>query len=69
MAPAPVTASPISKADAAKQAEERKGKLAASGAFAVSILVGLLLMSPPWSLIPPVVAALCLSWLWTRPEA
>ena len=47
----------------------RKGKLAASGAFAVSILVGLLLMSPPWSLIPPVVAALCLSWLWTRPEA
>ena len=28
-APVPVTASPISKADAAKQAEERKGKLAA----------------------------------------
>ena len=47
----------------------RKGKLAASGAFAVSILIGLLLMAMPWSLIPPLVAVLCLSWLWTRPEA
>ncbi len=47
----------------------RKGKLAASGAFAVSILAGLLFMSPPWSLIPPLIAVLCLSWLWTRPEA
>ena len=47
----------------------RKGKLAASGAFAVSILIGFLLIAPPWSLIPPLVALLCLSWIWTRPEA
>ncbi len=47
----------------------RKGKLAASGAFAVSILIGFLLIALPWSLIPPLVALLCLSWIWTRPEA
>ncbi len=46
----------------------RTGKKAATGAFAVSIALGLLLMPLPWSLIPPAVAVLCLSWIWTRPE-
>ena len=47
----------------------RTGKKAATGAFAISIALGLLLTHLPWSLIPPVIAALCLSWIWTRPEA
>lgn len=46
----------------------RAGKKAATGAFAVSIALGLLLMPLPWSLIPPAVAVICLSWIWTRPE-
>lgn len=47
----------------------RTGKQAATGAFALSILLGLIFLSLPWSLIPPLVALLCLSWIWTRPEA
>ena len=47
----------------------RKGKLAATGAFAASILFGLWAMRWPYAAIPPVAAAICLSWLWTRPEA
>lgn len=47
----------------------RTGKKAATGAFAVSVILGLLLTGLPWSLIPPVVAVICLSWIWTRPEA
>ena len=47
----------------------RKGKLAATGAFAASIMLGLWAMHWPYAAIPPVVAAICLSWLWTRPEA
>ena len=47
----------------------RTGKLAASGAFAVSILMGFIFLKLPWSLIPPLVAVLCLSWIWSRPSA
>ncbi|MEY3986634.1 MAG: hypothetical protein RLZ59_2079 [Pseudomonadota bacterium] len=47
----------------------RTGKQAATGAFALSILLGLIFLSLPWSLIAPLVALLCLSWIWTRPEA
>lgn len=47
----------------------RKAKLAASGAFAVSIALGFLTLTWPWSLIPVAVALLCGSWLWMRPEA
>lgn len=47
----------------------RTGKQAATGALAVSIAMGFLFLSLPWSLIPPGVALLCLSWIWTRPEA
>lgn len=47
----------------------RTGKKAATGAFAISIVLGILLTTLPWSLIPPAIAVLCLSWIWTRPEA
>ena len=47
----------------------RKAKLAASGAFAVSIALGFLTLAWPWSLIPVAVALLCGGWLWMRPEA
>ncbi len=46
----------------------RKGKLAATGAFAVSIALGFAMLSLPWLLLPPAVAAISLTWLWTRPE-
>ncbi|MEQ1688690.1 MAG: YbaN family protein [Sphingopyxis sp.] len=51
-----------------KGAISRKGKLAASGGFAISIAIGAATLAMPWVLAPPLVAALCLSWLWTRPE-
>lgn len=47
----------------------RTGKLAATGAFALSIGLGVLLIKGPWVFLPPIVAVICLSWLWTRPEA
>ena len=47
----------------------RRGKVAATIAFAVSITLGALMLAWPWVLLPPVTALLCLSWLWTRPEA
>jgi uncharacterized protein len=47
----------------------RKGKLSATAAFAASILVGFLMLSLPWSLIPAGVAIVCGTWLWNRPEA
>jgi uncharacterized protein len=46
----------------------RKGKVAASIAFAISVALGFLMMRLPWSLIPPLTAAICLTWLWQRPE-
>lgn len=46
----------------------RKGKLAATGAFALSIALGAATLAWPWVLLPPVVALLCLGWLWSRPE-
>ncbi|MFC4291009.1 YbaN family protein [Sphingorhabdus arenilitoris] len=51
-----------------KGAISRKGKLAATAAFAVSIALGLWMMAMPWALIPIGVAVICLSWLWSRPE-
>lgn len=46
----------------------RRGKVAATLAFAFSIALGIALLPWPWVLLPPVTAVLCLSWLWTRPE-
>jgi uncharacterized membrane protein YbaN (DUF454 family) len=52
-----------------KGAISRKGKFAASGAFAISIAIGAVTLAMPWLFAPPVIALVCLSWLWTRPEA
>ena len=49
-------------------AVSRKGKIAATAAFALSIGLGLWLLTWPWLLLPPVVAMISLGWLWTRPE-
>ena len=46
----------------------RKGKIAATIAFAISIAMGLWLLHYPWNLIPVVVAVVILIWMWTRPE-
>lgn len=51
-----------------KGAVSRRGKQAATLAFSASILFGYLTLSAPWILVPPAIAVLCLSWLWTRPE-
>lgn len=51
-----------------KGAVSRKGKVAATLAFAFSIGVGSWLLAWPWALVPPVVAVVTLGWLWTRPE-
>ncbi len=51
-----------------KGAISRRGKLAATGAFAASIIFGFFTLDWPWVLLPPVIAVMCLSWLWTRPE-
>jgi hypothetical protein len=47
----------------------RRAKLSATAAFAASMVVGFIALSLPWSLIPTVVALICGTWLWNRPEA
>ena len=47
----------------------RKGKLAATAAFAVSSVFALIVAPLPWSLAPLVAALVGGSWIWTRPEA
>jgi uncharacterized membrane protein YbaN (DUF454 family) len=49
------------------RAISRTGKLAATAAFALSVLANLAFAPWPWSLATPAVAAICLPWLWTRP--
>ena len=46
----------------------RKGKRAASAAFAVSIVIALFFAPFPWALAPIVAAVLVGGWIWTRPE-
>jgi uncharacterized membrane protein YbaN (DUF454 family) len=46
----------------------RTGKRAATGAFAISIALGLVALPLPWALAPVLVAIICLSWIWTRPN-
>jgi len=46
----------------------RKGKVAATLAFAVSIALALAFASWPWMMVPIVAAAVGGSWIWTRPE-
>ena len=45
----------------------RRGKVAATVAFAVSAVLSVLLAPWPWSLAGPTVAIVGLSWIWTRP--
>ncbi len=46
----------------------RKGKLAATAAFVLSIALALAFAPWPWMLLPLVAAALAGAWIWTRPE-
>jgi uncharacterized membrane protein YbaN (DUF454 family) len=46
----------------------RRGKWAATIAFAVSITIALLFMKMPWNLLPVAAALITGSWLWTRNE-
>ena len=46
----------------------RKGKVAASFAFAVSAGIGLWHLTMPWALIPLAAAIIGGTWIWTRPE-
>lgn len=46
----------------------RKGKVAATVAFAASILLALILAPWPWMMVPIIAAAVGGSWIWTRPE-
>jgi len=51
-----------------RRAITRRGKWAATIAFAVSCTVALLFMKMPWNLIPVAAALITGSWLWTRNE-
>lgn len=46
----------------------RRAKWSATIAFGVSITLGLVAMSLPWSLVPLGVALVSLSWIWRKPE-
>lgn len=46
----------------------RKGKIAASVAFAASIVVALIFAPWPWSVAPIVAALVIGGWIWSRPE-
>ncbi|PZU08111.1 MAG: DUF454 domain-containing protein [Sphingobium sp.] len=46
----------------------RRGKKAASAAFAFSVALALLFSPWPWWLIPVAAALIGGSWIWTRPE-
>ncbi|MCB2052475.1 MAG: YbaN family protein [Novosphingobium sp.] len=52
-----------------RRAVARIGKWGATGAFAVSIVIGMFVLTWPWVAIPPGVAVLVLLWLWSRPDA
>ncbi len=52
----------------ARGAISRRGKRAALAAFALSALIGLLLLPMPWALAPAAVAIVGGSWVWSRPE-
>ncbi|RYY27305.1 MAG: DUF454 domain-containing protein [Sphingomonadales bacterium] len=46
----------------------RKGKIAATIAFAFSIVVSLIFAPWPWSVAPILAALVVGSWIWSRPE-
>ncbi|WP_293677887.1 YbaN family protein [uncultured Phenylobacterium sp.] len=47
----------------------RKGKVAATLTFLVSIALAVFLVPLPWTLVPVAAALIAGSWIWTRPEA
>jgi uncharacterized membrane protein YbaN (DUF454 family) len=51
-----------------RRAITRRGKWAATVAFAVSCVLALLFVKLPWNLIPIVAALISGSWIWTRNE-
>lgn len=60
---------PHIKAWRTRGAISRRGKKMAAVAFAVGIAASLALSPWPWMLAPIVAAAICLPWLWSRPDA
>lgn len=52
-----------------KGAISRKGKIAASVAFAISIVLAAIFSPWPWVMAPVIAAVVTGSWIWTRPEA
>jgi uncharacterized membrane protein YbaN (DUF454 family) len=51
-----------------RRAITRRGKWAATLAFAVSCVIALLFVKLPWNLIPIAAALISGSWIWTRNE-
>ena len=51
-----------------RRAITRRGKWAATVAFAVSCVIALLFVKLPWNLIPIAAALISGSWIWTRNE-
>jgi uncharacterized membrane protein YbaN (DUF454 family) len=52
----------------ARGAISRRGKRAALAAFALSAVLGLVLLPIPWALLPALVAGAGGSWVWSRPD-
>ena len=51
-----------------RRAITRRGKWAATVAFAVSCVLALLFVKLPWNLVPIAAALISGSWIWTRNE-
>lgn len=51
-----------------RRAITRRGKWAATVAFAVSCVLALLFVKLPWNLVPVAAALISGSWIWTRNE-
>lgn len=47
----------------------RRGKWMAALAFGVGIALSIAFAPWPWMLAPILAAAICLPWLWSRPDA
>jgi uncharacterized membrane protein YbaN (DUF454 family) len=53
----------------ARGAISRKGKKAATIAFAISLGLAFVLMDMPWPLVSAAAIGLTATWIWTRPDA
>ena len=51
-----------------RRAISRRGKVAASFAFALSAILGLALLDPPWAFVPALAALIGGSWVLSRPS-